>query len=195
MGQKGEEKVHPTWSLSMARAAPGPGSTTAAHMHHLSSLWIQAGSKQHQEPKASLQSSCSLLLQKISAALSSLLSQQGQFEGTQDLHSERKNFIWSSESRGETSSKLSPGTCSWDTNLFPLTLWQLQCKPKQALVSHQDWVFWNPILWRWERVVLPSSLCSLPPHFRGNTKWEALGLGTAKSNLSGLAGKKVKSGT
>lgn len=63
-------------------------------MHHLSSLWIQAGSKQHQEPKASLQSSCSLLLQKISAALSSLLSQQGQFEGTQDLHSERKNFIF-----------------------------------------------------------------------------------------------------
>lgn len=84
---------YPTWPLPMLPAAPGPGDTTAAHMHHLSSHWIQAGSKQHQEPKTSLQASCSLLLLENSAVFSSLLSQQGQFEVAQHLHSERKNLI------------------------------------------------------------------------------------------------------
>lgn len=70
-----------------------------------------------------------------------------------------KTLILSSESCGEISSKLSPGTCSLDTNLSPLALWQLQCKPNQALASHWDLAFWNPILWGWEQcVVSPPSV-------------------------------------
>lgn len=63
------------------------------------------------------------------AAFSSLLSQQGQLEVAHHLHSERKNLILSSESCGEISSKLCPGTCPLDTNLSPVTLWRLQHKP------------------------------------------------------------------
>lgn len=40
-----------------------------------------------------------------------------------------KNLILSSESCGEISSKLSPGTRLLDTNLSPVTLWRLQHKP------------------------------------------------------------------
>lgn len=47
-------------------------------------------SKWHCKPKPSLQASCSLLLQKLSAAFSSLLSQQGQFEVAQHLQPDRK---------------------------------------------------------------------------------------------------------
>lgn len=63
------------------------------------------------------------------AAFSSLLSQEGQLEVAHHLHSERKNLILSSESCGEISSKLSPGTRLLDTNLSPVTSWRLQHKP------------------------------------------------------------------
>lgn len=89
--RRGKGTSHPqTPAHSASSYWPHHSNTTASHVHHLSSHWIQAGSKQHWEPKVSLWASCSLLLQKISAAFSSLLSQQGQFEVTQHLHSERK---------------------------------------------------------------------------------------------------------
>lgn len=85
---KGPSQLTPAHSTSSYW--PCHSNATAPLMHHLSSHQIQAGSKWCQEPKASLQASCSLLLHKISVAFSSLLSQQGQFEVAQHLHSERK---------------------------------------------------------------------------------------------------------
>lgn len=88
--RRGKGTSHLTPAHSASSYWPHHSNTTASHMHHLSSHRIQAGSKQHWEPKASLWASRSLLLQNISAAFSSLLSQQDQFEVAQHLHSEIK---------------------------------------------------------------------------------------------------------
>lgn len=158
MEQKGEEKVHPTWPLPMAPAATGRGNAAAPHMHHLSSHRLQAGSKWHREPKASLQASCGLLLQKMQHFLHYFSSRASSKWHT--THSERKKFSF----RHQKAVEKFPAS-----HLQAHAPWTLICphllcgssnpSPARQWPATGTWFFETPF-WEDERGLCCSPLCA-----------------------------------